>query len=67
MDSELTVEEAAQRLHLSPKTIRIYAAEGRIPGAYQKEVTRLEWRFPERDLQDYKPRVKTGRPKKAKS
>ena len=46
----LTASEVADRLRLTTRTVTIYAAEGRFPGAFKAGP---RWRFPESALAAY--------------
>lgn len=69
MSRELTTSDVAERLGVSPITVRVWCRRGLFPHAYE-QVTHLArgsyWLIPESDLKDFQP-PKMGRPHKAKS
>jgi excisionase family DNA binding protein len=63
-DRELTTAEAAERLNVAERTIRLWCQQGRFPNARPEETPfGAYWKIPEIDLKDFQP-PKMGRPRK---
>ena len=57
---DYTTTEAAQRLNLSPGSLRVYLGKGDFPNAVKFG---RDWKIPEGDLKDFEEsRRKRGRP-----
>lgn len=57
---DYTTTEAAQRLNLSPNSLRVYLGKGAFPNAFKFG---RDWKIPEGDLKDFEEhRRKRGRP-----
>lgn len=68
MKGDLTTADVAGRLGVSPITARLWCRRGLFPNAYELQTPRGPvWMIPERDLQDFEPPKKTGRPPKVKA
>ena len=55
---EYTVEQVAEALKVTPRTVRNLIERGRFPGAYKidPQSERSTWRIPEDDLVQFKER-----------
>jgi hypothetical protein len=62
---ELTSTQVAQRLNVSPATVRLWCSQGKFANARLVEHPRGDyWVIPEKDLSGFEP-PKMGRPPKA--
>jgi uncharacterized protein YjcR len=62
---ELTSTQVAQRLNVSPATVRLWCSQGKFANARLAEHPRGDyWVIPEKDLAGFEP-PKMGRPPKA--
>lgn len=59
----LTVRQVAERLGFSEDTVRIYCAQGVLPGAAKANLSssRSHWRIPEQDLENFGARPTDSR------
>lgn len=65
--SELTSSEVAERLKVSPATVRLWCSQGKFKHAHLENHPRGSyWVIPERDLRGFEP-PKMGRPAKQAS
>ena len=66
-DAELTSSQVAERLEVSPATVRLWCSQGRFKSARRVEHPRGDyWIVPERELRDFEP-PKMGRPPQKKA
>jgi hypothetical protein len=66
-NSELTSAQVAERLNVSPATVRLWCSQGKFANARLVEHPRGDyWVIPEQDLAGFEP-PKMGRPPKAKA
>jgi hypothetical protein len=65
--ADLTTKEVAERFGVLDATVRLWRRRNLFPNAYEQDTPRGPvWMIPEKDLKEFEPPKKTGRPPKAK-